>query len=486
MTIWTNLAITAERELRTGVRTCLNEWAMLALAPQQQVPARHHRLMIAELETVAAGTCDRLMLLLPPGSAKSTYASLLFPAWFLAQHPRAHVICASHTAELAAAFGRGVRGLIDEHQVRLGIAIDPASRAANRFGTTLLGYKPAGKINTSRARTGAKRGRQAGGTYYATGVHGPISGRRADLVIIDDPIKGHADADSRLQRNALWDWYRSDLVTRLKPGGRIVLVMTRWHPDDLGGRLLSGPDPWRVVRLPAIAEPGDPMGRSPGEALWPEWEDLAALERKRLAVGDRAWAALFQQSPRTPGGRLFQTGRVAVVDDRLPGTAVRAWDLAASPEGDWTAGVRLVRSPEARFQVQDVVRIRGGPEQVVQAIRATAERDGPAVPIGLPQDPGQAGRAQVAFLAARLAGWRVISSPESGAKATRAMPVASQLNAGTVSVLGGVWNEAFLAELEDFPGGACDDQVDALARAFGMTIEPLGMARVGRVDWGDR
>lgn len=451
------------------MRTCLTDWATLALAPQQQVPARHHRVMIAELEAVAAGTCDRLMLLLPPGHAKSTYASLLFPAWFLAQHPSAHVICASHTAELATAFGRGVRSLIGDHRERLGIGIDPASRAANRFGT-----KP------------VRRTAPGGGTYYATGVHGPVTGRRADLVIIDDPVKGHADADSRPQRDALWNWYRSDLVTRLKPGGRIVLVMTRWHPDDLGGRLLAGPEPWRVVRLPAIAEPGDAMGRAPGEALWPEWEGLAALGRKRLAVGDRAWDALFQQSPRTPGGRLFQTGRIAVTDDRLPGPAVRAWDLAASPEGDWTAGVRLARSPEGRFQVQDVVRLRGGPEEVVRAIRSTAERDGPTVPIGLPQDPGQAGRAQVAFLTARLAGGRVVSSPESGAKATRAMPVASQLNAGTVSVLGGPWNEPFLAELEDFPGGACDDQVDALARAFGMTLEPPGTARVGRVDWGDR
>jgi len=477
MTTWTNLSLAAEQGLRKGVRTCLTEWATLALAAQHQVPARHHRLMMTELETVAAGTCDRLMLLMPPGHAKSTYASLLFPAWFLSRHPGTHVICASHTAELATAFGRGVRSLIGEHQERLGIGIDPASRAANRFETMLIPGKLPSKsgINDSK-----------GGTYYATGVRGPVTGRRADLIIIDDPVKGQADADSRPQRDALWNWYRSDLVTRLKPGGRIVLVMTRWHPDDLGGRLLNGPEPWRVVRLPAIAEFGDAMGRAPGEALWPEWESLVALQRKRLAVGDRAWEALFQQSPRTPGGRLFQTGRIAVVDDRLPGTAVRAWDLAASLEGDWTAGVRLARSPDGRFQVQDVVRLRGGPEEVVHAIRATAERDGLTTPIGLPQDPGQAGRAQIAFLTARLAGWRVISSPESGAKTTRAMPVASQLNAGTVSVLSGTWNEAFLAELEDFPGGACDDQVDALARAFSMMVEPPGTARVGRVDWGDR
>jgi len=446
-----------------GVRSGLAEWAGLALAGQGQTPARHHRVMIRELEAVAAGTCDRLMPPPPPGSAKSTYASLLFPAWFMARHPGAHVIGASHTAGLAAAFGRGVRGLLVEHRARLGVGIDPASRAAHRFGTT------------------------AGGTYYATGVRGPVTGRRADLAVIDDPVKGQAEADSRAQREALWSWYRSDLLTRLRPGGRVVLVMTRWHPDDLGGRLLAGTEGWRVVRLPALAEEGDLMGRAPGEALWPEWEDRAALERKRLAMGDRAWEALFQQSPRVLGGRLFQVGRVAVTDVRLAGAAVRAWDLAASVTGDWTAGVRLARSSEGTFQVQDVVRVKGGPEEVVRAIRATAERDGTEVAVGLPQDPGQAGRSQVAFLTARLAGWRVASSPESGAKATRAMPVASQVNAGTVSVLRGAWNAAFLAELEDFPGGACDDQVDALSRAFGMAVGPApGAARVARVDWGER
>ena len=431
--------------------------------PQGLTPARHHRLVIEELEGLARGRCDRLMLLLPPGSAKSTYTSLIFPPWFLAQQPGSHVIAASHTASLAWGFGRGVRGLISEHEARLGVAMDPASRAAGRFGLT------------------------GGGSYFATGVRGPIMGRRADLLIVDDPIKSQREADSAAAREHLWEWYRSDLVTRLRPGGRIVLVMTRWHPDDLGGRLLASEDGWRVLRLPALAEAGDVLGRTPGEALWPEWEDEAALMRKRLALGERSFSALFQQSPRAPGGRLFQVGRVAVESERLAGVSVRAWDLAASENGgDWTVGVRLCRGAEDTFQVADVIRLQGGPEAVVQAIRGTAERDGREVAISLPQDPGQAGRAQVAFLAARLAGWRVLSSPESGSKATRAMPVASQTNAGNLSVLQGSWNRAFLEELEDFPGGAKDDQVDALARAFGTLVETPRPGRVSRVRWGER
>ena len=214
----------------------------LALAPHGQLPAAHHKLLIRELEGLAAGRWDRLMLLLPPGSAKSTYASLLFPPWFMANRPWAQVIAASHTAGLARSFGRGVRALIQEHESRLGLTLDANNRSAGRFGVV------------------------GGGSYFATGVRGPITGRRADLVLIDDPVKSQAEADSGLARDHVWDWFRSDLITRLKPGGRVVLVMTRWHPDDLGGRLLSASDAWRVVRLPALAEAGDALGRARGRA----------------------------------------------------------------------------------------------------------------------------------------------------------------------------------------------------------------------------
>lgn len=169
--------------------------------------------------------------------------------------------------------------------------------------------------------------------------------------------------------------------------------------------------------------------------------------------------------------------------------SVRAWDLAASEQsGDWTAGVRLCRGAgeDGTFQVVDVVRLQGGPEQVVEAIRAAAVLDGKDVAIGLPQDPGQAGRAQVTYLTRRLAGWRVVSSTESGAKGTRAMPVASQVNTGNLSMLRAGWNRAFLEELQDFPGGAKDDQVDALSRAFGMLVDTPGPARRVRLGFSER
>ena len=459
----------AERGLRRRIRTSLTDWAVHAL-PDGQVPARHHRLMIGELERVAAGRCDRLMVLMPPGSAKSTYASLLFPPWFLARQA-GQVIAVSHTAGLAEGFGRQVRGLLWEHGARLGLRLDRDDRAAGRFSVTGIG--------------GSLIGRRRGG-YFATGVQGAITGRRADLVVIDDPVRSQAEAESALVRERVWDWYRSELVTRLRPGGRVVLVMTRWHPDDLGGRLLAGEPGWRVLRLPALAEAGDVLGRVPGEALWPEWEPQAALERKRAVMGERSFAALFQQSPRVAGGRLFEVGRVRAVDDRLAGAGARAWDLAASADGDFTVGLLLIRGLEGRFQVADVVRLRGDPHAVVEAVLGTAERDGRDVVVCLPQDPGQAGRMQVQYLTGRLAGWRVVSSAESGAKAVRAMPVASQVNGGGVEVLRAGWNRAFLDELRDFPGGAKDDQVDALSRAFGVLSGPVVRARGTWLDWAGR
>jgi predicted phage terminase large subunit-like protein len=438
----------------------LQDWARTALAPSGLAPARHHLEMLKDLAALAGGGCDRLMLLLPPGSAKSTYASVIFPPWWFLRHPASAVIVACHTETLAWHFGRRVRRLVGEHADVLGYGLARDERSAGRFSTT------------------------AGGQYFAAGVRGPITGRRADLVLVDDPIKSHAEADSAALRDGLWDWWRSELLTRLKPGGRVVLVMTRWHEDDLGGRLLaSEAASWRVIRLPALAEADDPLGRAPGAPLWPEWEDAAALARKRLAVGPRVWSALYQQDPQPVDGLLFQPGRIGLIE-ALPEVSrtVRAWDLAATAAAcgrnpDWTVGLKLARNESGRFFVLDIVRLRGGPHEVEAAIVATARADGSGVPIGLPQDPGQAGKQQVAWLAGRLAGFRVVAGPESGSKLTRAGPVASQVDAGNVALLRAQWNRAFLDELRDFPQGSKDDQVDALARAFTMLTEAAAPAR---------
>lgn len=275
---------TAAKELlkRRSIRRSLTEWSRHCGFE----PAAHHALLISKLEAVARGDIDRLMVFMPPGSAKSTYASVLFPPYMLAQDPKLTIIAASHTVELAERFGRRVRNLIAEHGNVLGFNLAVDSQAAGRWDTN------------------------AGGEYFAAGVRGPITGRRADLALIDDPVKSREEADSETIRERVKDWWRNDLYTRLKPGGRCVIIQTRWHELDLSGWLLeeakTGGDQWDVLNLPAIAEADDALGRKVGEPLWPDWQDGKALERIRGAVGPRTWSALYQQRPQPDEGTFFQ------------------------------------------------------------------------------------------------------------------------------------------------------------------------------------
>jgi predicted phage terminase large subunit-like protein len=414
-----------------------------------QAPAAHHLKIIESLEDLTAGRVTRLMLLLPPGSAKSTFASVLFPAWWMARNPTGSVIAASHTASLAEHFGRRVRTLLSEHGARLNVFLRQDARAAGRFLT------------------------ESGGDYFATGVQGAVTGRRADLALIDDPIASFEQAASKTYREHLWNWFRSELVTRMKPGGRIVLVMTRWHRDDLAGRLIEQGG-WQTVRLPALADSDDPLGRLPGDALWPEWEDRAALLAKREMLGEQHFAAMFQQAPLAENGTIFDVSQIEFVDVAGPGTAVRGWDLAAgtdtSRDPDWTVGILLSRNSAGGYTVDDVKRVRVGPAQLNAYILNIARQDGLDVTVGLPRDPGQAGIHQVASLTDTLSGFRVVSSCESGTKEFRSRGVASQTNNKGLVLRRAPWNRVFLEELAGFPDGRKDDQVDALARAFGVLV----------------
>lgn len=441
-----------ERALRRKIRNSLTSWSNFVLDDHGHAPAAHHLAIIAALEAVADGRTQRLLLLLPPGSAKSTYASELFPAWWLMRHPRGAVIAASHTASLADHFGRRVRALLTQYGARLDLTLRADAHAAGRFVT------------------------ERGGEYFAIGVRGAVTGRRADLALIDDPIASFADAASRAGRDHLWDWYRSELVTRLKPNAAIVVVMTRWHRDDLAGRLLEQPG-WTVLRLPALAEEGDPLGRHPGDALWPGWEDRAALLAKREILGEPSFAAMYQQAPLPEGGTLFSVDQLALVDTAPAGPAVRGWDLAsgtdASRDPDWTVGVLLARDGKNRFVVDDVRRARVGPEALDAFVLDVAQRDGADVAISLPRDPGQAAAYQVMGLIRALAGFRVRATAETGPKPLRAEGIASQIAIGNVRLRRAAWNRDFIEELATFPHGRKDDQVDALSRAFAV-LAPAG------------
>lgn len=246
-------------------------------------PAFHHELLIRELEALERGDTRNLMVCMPPGSAKSTYTSVIFPPWFLGRNPALSVIAASHTAELAERFGRRVRNIV---------ASPPFSRV---FDVGLADdSQAAGRWDTSK-----------GGEYFAAGVGGSITGRRADLGLIDDPVKSREDADSERSREKAWEWYVNDFLTRLKPGAKQILVMTRWHEDDLGGRILERErERWKVIEIPMEAMPNDQLGREVGERLWPEWftDEMVQIAKKDV----RAWNALYQQQPASEDGDYFK------------------------------------------------------------------------------------------------------------------------------------------------------------------------------------
>lgn len=312
-----------------------------------------------------------------------------------------------------------------------------------------------------------------------------------NCLLIDDAFSSRAEAESAAAREAVWSWYTSVARPALMPGGVVVVINTRWHQDDLCGRLLKAEEEgtgekWEVVSIEALCEhpESDPLNRKLGEAAWPQAypvPDLLAI--KNLDEGE--FEAQYQQNPVPKEGLLFQADRVSVLPDRPKDVVrwVRAWDIAATEaaarrDPDWTVGVLVGRTPGGRYVIGDVVRLRGSPDAVQAAISQTAAIDGHGVSIRLPQDPGAAGKSYAAVLIRMLAGYDVKAAPVTGSKATRAAPLAAQVNSGNVSIVAGPWNAPFVNELRSFPAGRHDDQVDAASDAFSaVAIAGIGARR---------
>lgn len=264
----------ARRRARTGLL------AFTQYTNHGYEPAGHHGKIAAALEAVERGEILRLMICMPPRHGKSELASRRFPAWFLGRNPDRQIIAASYNADIAADFGRDVRNIVADPHYRLlfdsGLA--PDSQAANRWHT------------------------RHGGMYVAAGVGTAITGRGAHVLLIDDPFKDREEADSDIRRRRVWDWYTSTAYTRLMKGGAIIVINTRWHEDDLSGKLLDqagkGGDKWHVVSLPAISDDG--------VALWPDRYPLPVLKQIKAVLPERDWNALYQQQPNPDDGTYFR------------------------------------------------------------------------------------------------------------------------------------------------------------------------------------
>lgn len=254
--------------------------------------ARHHRLIAKKLEEVERGTCKRLIITMPPRHGKTELASRRFPAWYMGRHPRKQIIFTTYNQTFAEDGGGKVREIMNMPEYK-------------------LAFPTVGLRRDSQSRE--KLETVDGGVLFFVGAGGALTGRGADLLIIDDPLKGREEAESETVRRQIWDWFTSVAYTRLMPGGAIIIILTRWHEDDIVGRILASPeirDEYEVLSLPAIAEDDDAMGRKKGEALWPEWypEDVLEATRKTLSIkgSARDWASLYQQRPTPDDGDFFK------------------------------------------------------------------------------------------------------------------------------------------------------------------------------------
>ncbi len=254
-------------------------------------PAKHHRLIISEIEAFLQSDDEVLLLFAPPGSAKSTYVSQLFPPHYLAKNPGNSILAATHSVEFAQRWGRRCRNDVAADGHVLGVALSGDSTAADRWALA------------------------SGGEYYGVGAGVGISGFRADLGLCDDLFGSREDAYSPTIRKKRWDWYVDDFSARLKPNAKRILMNTRWHEEDVAGRIqeqiASGKVRGRVISLPAEAEANDILGRAIGEPLWgddPDWDYPSYLRSRKAETSPMMWAALYQQRPAPEEGLYFQRG----------------------------------------------------------------------------------------------------------------------------------------------------------------------------------
>ncbi len=412
------------------------------------------------LEAVTDGRIPRLLMNVPPGMMKSLLTGVIWPAWEWGPKgkPETRFLGTSHKDALAVRDSMKCRRLIQSewYQTLWPTRLTSDQNAKTKFENDATGFREAMAFTS-------------------------MTGSRGDRVILDDPLSADdANSDAALEKADLS--FTEALPSRVNnEASAIVVIMQRLHQRDTSGIILDRKMPYVHLCLPMRFEADrrcvTPIFTDPrtydGELLFPERfgeAQVADLEKTLMAY---ATAGQLQQRPTPRGGGMIKRQWLPIVKAIPAGCRwVRAWDLAATAtdQAAWTAGVKMGKTPDGRYIIADVRRIQGSANDVEQLLRSTASQDGTEVRGSIPQDPGQAGKAQVQYLIKQLAGFAYTASPESGDKATRAEPLAAQAEAGNVMLLEGEWNQAFIEEAETFPRGKFKDQVDAASRAFAELV----------------
>ncbi len=431
-----------------------------ALDPSNvQTPALD--LLDERLGAIADGEVPRLIWSMPPQEGKSERVSRRFPLWALTRNPDLRIAIASYELGVARRWGRQIRNDIAEHP-ELGLRVRSDTSAAHEW--QLDGHR---------------------GGVYSVGIGGALTGRPVDLLIIDDPIKDRAQANSEVYRQACWDWWTNVARTRLAPGAPVVMILTRWHEDDIAGRLIAGEGGWEAVNVPARAESeDDPLGREPGEYLQStrgrtaeEWEDI---ERD---VGPRVWSALYQGSPSPADGDMLRRGwwkyytapQWVEQEDgsMLPSRfdeVIQSWDMAFkdTKKSDFVVGSVWGRRG-ADVYLLDLVRGRMDFPTTCRAVQALSAK-WPKAHAKLVEDKAN-GTAVIAQLNTTVGGIIAINPTES--KEARVAAVSSYVESGNTFLPDeklAPWVGDFVEECAAFPNGSKDDQVDSMSQALNRLL----------------
>lgn len=441
------------------------------------------------LQDVADKKSPRLIITMPPRSGKSELVSRRFPAFALGRNPELQIIATSYSSDLSQRFNRDVQRVIDDEKY---FDLFPNTRLSNsRVRTDSRGsYIRTSDLFEIVGHAGA---------YRSCGVGGGITGQGADILIIDDPIKDRAQAGSKTIRDSIWDWYTSTAYTRLSPGGGVIVMATRWHTDDLIGRLIQRMgegDTFRIVNYPAIAE-HDELHRKAGEALHPERYPLSTLLQIQKTIGSRDWEALYQQHPVPDGGALFKLEwfRRWTASSLPPefDHTLMSWDMTFkdSKNSDYVVG-QVWGKKGPNFYLLDQVRGQWDFVKTKEMVRVLAQK-WPRVVRKLVEDKAN-GSAVISELKSTVSGFVPITPTES--KEARASSVTPYFEAGNVFIpedSAAPWVPHYVSELLEFPAGSHDDQCfvagTKVATLFGdkpiekikageMVLTPFGLKRV--------
>jgi predicted phage terminase large subunit-like protein len=403
---------------------------------------------------LVSGRRPKMALMAPPQIGKSS-AATDFIAWTAGKNPDLKTIFASYSDELGIRTNVAIQRIIK----------DP--RYATAFARTQIGVS-GWQCNNNLI----EYAHRAGG-FRNTTVLGAVTGLQLDLGVIDDPVKGRHEVSSRAIRNRTWDWFTDDFLSRFAADAGLLVIMTRWHIDDLLGRALEKFADFQVLRYPAIAEDDEPH-RKKGEALFPQFKPLEFLLSQKSVLTQASWESLYQQHPIIVGGGELPIEKLKVLPhldrSQILGS-VRYRDKGGSDDEDaaFTAGCLMHRLLDKTYVIEHIARGRWSALDRERWIKACADADSKACisyEVWVEQEPGTGGKESAENTIRNLAGKRVHADKVTGSKRVRAEPFAAQVQAGNVFLLAGGWVSAFRDECEAWPNSKYKDQVDAAAGAF--------------------